>query len=79
MSRSAWSVVALAALLTLSAASLVCSESEGSGVLVATLALAKAGLIGAVFLELDQAWAGWALGFSSLVLAILGGAVLLLS
>ncbi len=78
MSRSAWSLVALCVLLALSGASLVSSTAEDSGLVVAALALAKAALIGAVFLELDHAWPGWALGFLALVMAILGGSLLLL-
>lgn len=71
MSRGTVAHLALGLLLLLTLATW---RAEGAVVLAVVAAL-KIAVIGAVFLELDRAWPGWALLSGVVVAAVLGGAV----
>ena len=71
MSRGTVAHLALGLLLLLTLATWC---AEGAVVLAAVAAL-KIAVIGAVFLDLDRAWPGWALISGLVVAAVLGGAV----
>ncbi len=71
--------VALALLLALTAASFLVAEGQAGPWPIAGLAITKAAIIGAVFLEMDRSWPGWAVGALVLVTCIAGGAAALVS
>ncbi len=77
MSRSVASTIALCVLVAFSAATWWLAEGSAGPDLLLAVAVAKVGVIGGVFLELDRAWPGWTALFCALVLAIAGGVVLL--
>ncbi len=79
MKRSHIAWFALLALLLLTGGSLLVSEQEAGPWPVAALALVKAAIICAVFLELDRAWPGWAVIAGLVLTAIAGGAALLIT
>ncbi|MDP2304697.1 MAG: hypothetical protein Q8P18_01550 [Pseudomonadota bacterium] len=81
MNRTLLSVLALVVLLGLTGGMWALADGQGStsaaGGLAAVAAL-KIVVIGAVFLELDHAWPGWAVLGAAIVGVVLGGAVLLM-
>lgn len=79
MSRSHLAFLALAGLVLLTGLTAWQAEASASPLLLASLALAKVGIIGWVFLELDRSWPGWAVLSAGLVLAIAVGAAWLSS
>lgn len=77
MTRVLAAVVALAALVALTLATLWTSGDGTGPWLPAGLALAKIALVGGVFLELDQSWPGWAALAAGVVAGTLLGAAAL--
>ncbi len=78
MNRTRLSVLALLVLLGLTGAMWVLADDQSSAAALATVAAFKIVVIGAVFLELDHAWPGWAVASAGVVGVVLGGAVLLM-
>ncbi|MDP2312893.1 MAG: hypothetical protein Q8P41_08310 [Pseudomonadota bacterium] len=78
MKRTYLSFLALTALLGLTGAMWALAGAESSAAMVAAVAAVKMVVIGAVFLELDCAWPGWAVAAAAIVGTVLGGAVLLM-
>lgn len=78
MSRSVASFLALVMLVGLTGATWLLAEGTTGPWPLAAVAIFKVAVIGAVFLELDRAWPGWAVLGSLLVAAVAGGAALLM-
>ena len=78
MSRSTLAFLALAMLLGLTLATWGLADRQAANWTLALVAVLKVGVIGAVFLELDRAWLGWALLLVLLSLGIAGGAAVLM-
>ena len=72
MSRSIVSGIALGVLIALTAASWTLAEGGASARWLAAIAVAKALVILAVFLELGRSWPGWAV-IATLYLGIIAG------
>lgn len=77
LSRARIADLTLVALLALTAMTFVVVEHSGAASALAVLVLAKAALVGTVFLELDRAWPGWAVVGTLVVGGTLGGTWLL--
>lgn len=78
MNRTLVSVLALVVLLGLTGAMWALADGRISTTGLATMAALKIIVVGAVFLELDRAWPGWAVVSALVVGIVLGGAVLLM-
>lgn len=77
LSRARVADLTLVALLALTAMTFVVAEDSGAASTLAVLVLAKAAFVGAVFLELDRAWPGWAVVGTLVGGGTLGGALVL--
>lgn len=78
MNRTLLSVLALAALVGLTVALWILADGSASTGVVAAVAALKIVIIGAVYLELDRAWPGWAVASAAVVGIVLGGTVWLM-
>ncbi len=79
MTRARLGLLALVALLLLTAGTWLLSEGPGASGVVALLALLKAAVIGLVFLELARSWPGWTVISLTLIAVVCGGAALIVS
>ncbi len=74
MTRTTAATLALVGLLLLTGLTAWLADASATPLVLAGVGLAKIAVVGAVFLELDRAWWGWALSAGILVLVVLGGA-----